>query len=102
MTNTREFLHCFSFCLSLCNFKLKLFRIANTLSTFIFTLFINIYVLKLLRYSDHVLGTLQSDPIYYLARGPSDCYVPAYGLVFLFLFLFLLVICVAHFAFCFS
>lgn len=102
MTNTREFLHFFSFFLSLCNFELKLFRIANTISTFIFTLFINIYVLALLRYSDHVLGTLQSDPIYYLARGPSDCYVSAHGLVFLFcFFLFFLVICGAHFAFCF-
>lgn len=87
MTNTREFLHFFSFCLSLCNFELKRFRIANTISTFIFTLFINIYVLALLRYSDHVLGTLRSDPIYYLARGPSDCYVSAHGLVFLFCFL---------------
>lgn len=87
MTNIREFLHFFSFCLSLCNFELKLFRIANTISTFVFTLFINIYVLILLRYSDHVLGTLKSDPIYYLARGPTDCYVSAHGLVFLFCFL---------------
>lgn len=88
MTNTREFLHLFSFCLSLCNFELKLFRIANTISTLIFALFINIYVLALLRYSDHVLGTLQSDPIYYRTWQGVPVIVMCLHMVWFFCFCF--------------